>query len=138
MGGLRTTWLTGTIIWRRAETFFMAPWLDRPPARGEARHRGSHSGARSVRRIGGIRNSCKNPGKTAVNRTHESVVNITLCAIQAFQRFLIPVTRNRGNPKKPEKIRVFGQSSSSTNSKIWYELAQGPLDESWSKTCEHV
>ena len=89
-------------------------------------------------RIGWIRKFWKNPGKTAVDRTHESVVKTRLGAMQGFQRFLIRATRNRGNPKKPEKIRVFGQSSSSTNSKIWYELAQGPLDQSWSKTSEHV
>jgi len=138
MSGSRATWLTGTIIWRRAETFFATARLDRLPARGEARRRGPHSGTRTVRRIGWIRKFWKNPGKTAVDRTHESVVKTRLGAMQGFQRFLIRATRNRGNPKKPEKIRVFGQSSSSINSKIWYELAQGPLDQSWSKTSEHV
>jgi hypothetical protein len=112
--------------------------LDRLPARGEARRRGPHSVTRTVGRIGWIRKFWKNPGKTAVDRTHESVVKTRLGAMQGFQRFLIRATRNRGNPKKPEKIRVFGQSSSSINSKIWYELAQGPLDQSWSKTSEHV
>jgi hypothetical protein len=76
--------------------------------------------------------------ENAINRTHEIVVKNRLGAIQGFHRFLIRATRNHGNPKKPEKIGVFGQSSSSINSKIWYELAQGPLDQSWSKTSEHV
>jgi hypothetical protein len=58
--------------------------------------------------------------------------------IQERQSTLLRGAQFARDAKKVEKIAVFRQSSSSIDSKICYELAQGPLDESWSKMSKHV
>jgi hypothetical protein len=82
--------------------------------------------------------SLENTGENAYASTRAGAIYHNRNTIQLLFRLYIRVIRAVQNSKKTTENPRFAQSSSSTNSKIWYELAQGPLDQSWSKTSEHV
>jgi hypothetical protein len=80
----------------------------------------------------------KKEGKIRIIERMIGLVLMTSLRFQSPSSSLCEVCETGKISKKTEKIDDFSETSSSTNSKIWYELAQGPLDQSWSKTSEHV